>query len=97
MAKSARVALGEADVDDEAEVSAEEGGVIGGNSGVRADNSDKIVDAASADSGLPIEEKAVEGDLVGTEPIDVSVIDGDVGAGTPDDESALAEKVEVYD
>ena len=96
MAKSARVAVAEADVDDEAKLSAE-GEVIGRDAGLSADKADKIVDAASANSGLCTEEKAFESDLVGSEPLDMSVIDGDVVAGNPDDESVLAEKAGVDD
>ena len=95
MAKSARVVFAEADVDDEAKVSAEEGEGIGRDRGPRADKADRIVDAASADSGLPIEEKAVGSELICTEPVDVSVINGNVATGNPNDESVLAEKVEV--
>ena len=62
MAKFARVAVDEADVDDEAKVSAEEGEVISENSGVRVDDLDKTVKAASADSGLSVDKKAVERD-----------------------------------
>ena len=78
--------VAEGDVDVEAKVSADEGEVIGRDGGPRADKANKIVDAASADSGLSIEEKAVESDLVCAEAVDVSVIDGDVAAGNPDDE-----------
>ena len=93
MAKSARVVVAEADVSDEAKGSAEEGEVIGRDRGLRADKADKIVGAASADSGLYIEKKAVGSDLVGTKPVEVSVIDGDVVSGNPDDESVLGETV----
>ena len=88
MAKSARMAVGEADVNEEI-VSAEEK-VIGRNRGASVDNSDITVKAASADSGLPVDEKTVESDPVGPKPVDVSIVDGDVVAGNPEDKSVLA-------
>lgn len=95
MAKSARVAAGESAVDDVAKASAEEGEVKGRNSGPKAMKTDKVLDAASADSGLSVDEKAVKRDAVGTEPVNVSMIDEDAVGVKPENGPVLAEGIGV--
>ena len=81
------------DTSDEAKGSTEEGEAIGGDREIRADNADKTVDAVSADNGLPVDEKAVNRDPVGAEPVDVSMVDA--VAVMPVDESVPAEGAEA--
>ena len=80
---------------DETKVSAEEGEGVGGESGIRADNADNTADAASVDTGLLVDENAVNRDPVGAEPVNVSMVDEDAAAVKPVDESVPAGGAEV--